>query len=324
MFSFHRCITSSNAACTITDDEYSNLQEKIQRPAFRDGIMHGRERIIGSDIVVSTLSYQPSFTLPMKRNIFGLYSITVHINHTPCTFIIDTGAQITGIRANIARKIGINATKGNLEVGSIGGTQKVLNGLCADHFQVGAMMFHPLPMIALGENDFSLRFAGQELLGFDGILGWDVLSQMDFELDDIAHTFKGIKNSYRFAHANMIMGSFPLFLVRQRDQSIAVFGFDSGSKTSWIGKDAIQAYHYETDGDIKGMGFGVHGMESLQITIVKDVQYELDRASIQLKRTMTGRCDIFPHFTFDGIFGNEIFRNRRIRLVNSKSIVLIT
>lgn len=323
MIPMHRCNTRSTNACVIGEDEYKKAHDKIVNRAFRDGIKDGRNHIMDGTFDVDINRFQDSFELSMKRNIFGLYSICVYINHQPCTCIIDTGAQVSGLKAHKAKELGIRHTSGHLNIGSIGGTQKELAGLCADEFQIGAISFRQLPMIALGEHDFSLRFANKELLGFDGILGWDVLSQLDFELDDIAHVFKCVKNRFRFDHPNMIMGSFPVFLVRQQDHRIAVFGFDSGSKTSWIGKNAIEQFQYRTSGDVRGVGFGVHGMESLDVTLVSDVTYRLDRATIQLKQTMTGRTDIFPHFQFDGVFGNEIFRNRRIRLVNSCAMVLI-
>lgn len=323
MIPMHQCSTRSLTPCIISEDEYKKNQDMIVNSSFCHGIENGRRHIMDGMFQVEVNRFQEVFDLPMKRNLFGLYSICVYINHHPCTCIIDTGAQVSGIKAHKAKEFGIRNTNGHLNIGSIGGTQKELAGLCADEFQVGAISFRQLPMIALGENDFSLRFANKELLGFDGILGWDVLSQLDFELDDVAHVFKCVKNRFRFDHPNMIMGSFPVFLVRQQDHRIAVFGFDSGSKTSWIGKNAVEQFQYRTSGDVRGVGFGVHGMETMDVTMVSDVTYRLDRASIRLKQTMTGRTDIFPHFRFDGVFGNEIFHNRRIRLVNSCAMVLI-
>ena len=71
------------------------------------------------------------------------------------------------------------------------------------------------------------------------------------------------------------------------------------------------------------MGVGVHGFEKLPMKIVEQLQVTLDRGAITLKDTMSGRCDLFNGFTFDGVFGNEIFKGRRIRLINSKQVVLL-
>lgn len=38
---------------------------------------------------------------------------------------------------------------------------------------------------------------------------------------------------------------------------------------------------------------------------------------------MTGRVRLFDDFAFDGVFGNEIFRKRRIRILNSANMVLL-
>ncbi|EFP61975.1 hypothetical protein HMPREF0983_01476 [Erysipelotrichaceae bacterium 3_1_53] len=71
------------------------------------------------------------------------------------------------------------------------------------------------------------------------------------------------------------------------------------------------------------MGFGVHGLEKMDLKIVKEWTLFVDKAEITLKDTMTGRVDLFEHFTFDGVFGNEIFKRRRIRIINSAGMVLL-
>ena len=38
-------------------------------------------------------------------------------------------------------------------------------------------------------------------------IGWDILHQLDFEIDDIAKKFKVIQNRFRIPHPNMIKGS---------------------------------------------------------------------------------------------------------------------
>ena len=180
-----------------------------------------------------------------------------------------------------------------------------------------------MAMIALDSSDFSLRFGNIDLFGFDGILGWDILHQLDFELDDVAKQFIVLKNRFRIPYPNMLKGSFPCFLVKRADQEISLFGFDSGSRGSWIGDQAIQEHALTVVHEGSAMGFGVHGLERMDLKIIKQWTLYLDKAEITLKDTMTGRVRLFDDFAFDGVFGNEIFRKRRIRILNSANMVLL-
>ena len=132
-----------------------------------------------------------------------------------------------------------------------------------------------------------------------------------------------MKNRFRIPYPNMLKGSFPCFLVKRADQEISLFGFDSGSRVSWIGDQAIQEHALTVVHEGSAMGFGVHGLERMDLKIIKQWTLYLDKAEITLKDTMTGRVRLFDDFAFDGVFGNEIFRKRRIRILNSANMVLL-
>lgn len=319
---FHKCSTKSKEVCIIQKEEYQAIYHDVAKGNFLTALKQARETIHG-DIAVEEYRYQTQFTLPMKRNIFGLLTIPVYINHVRCTFIIDTGAQISGIKESKASQLGLKKTGHSLSIGSVGGKEKEMAGIFADSFQFGAMEYRNFPMIALKETDFSLRFGSIDLFQFDGILGWDILSTIDFEMDDVAKQFKVMKNRFRLDDPNMIMGSFPCLITKTPQGQVGIYGFDSGSKNSWIGEGAISKFCYHVKEEGTTMGFGVHGMEQLEMKILSEIDLYLDRAHIHLQDTGTGRVQLFQNFTFDGVLGNEIFKGRRMRFVNSKCTVLI-
>lgn len=319
---FHKCTTKTVNQCRITEEERRIAKDRICDGSFYRALAHARTTINGEQ-EVERHQYQDTFTLPMKRNMFGLLTIPVYVNHIRCTFILDTGAQISGIKENCISKLQLKATGKTLSIGSVGGKERDMIGIRADSFQFGAIEYRNFPMIALKEKEFSMKFGNYDLFHFDGILGWDVLSTLDFEMDDIAKQFKILKNKFRFPYPNMVMGSFPCFLVKTKDDRLGIYGFDSGSKNSWIGEQAIDTFAYTIKEEGTSFGFGVHGLEQLDMKIISDVELYLDRAHIHLKDTGTGRVHLFQEFQFDGVLGNEIFKGRRIRFVNSKAMVLI-
>ena len=83
-------------------------------------------------------------------------------------------------------------------------------------------------------------------------------------------------------------------------------------------KHQIEGIHIET------LSYGVNGKEKNQTQLVQDFDVLLDHGYIKLKEIMQGPCEIFGHFHYDMILGNEIFNGRRIRFINSASMVLFT
>lgn len=319
----HTCKVKSHSPTLITHEEYQSHLKMIEHSNFYSALSQAKQQVMGQAYIQEKKQYQKEFTLPLSRNLFGLYTIPVYINHVKCTFIIDTGAQISGLKTTKMKEVSMRKTQGSLQIGSIGGTNKTMQGLCADSFQFGAVEFFNLPMISLDGQDFSLRFGKIDFIGFDGILGWDILSQFDFEIDDIKKEFIVLKNRLKITHPNMIAGGFPCFMVKVEGYPSSLFGFDSGSKTSWIGEHAIETYGFEVAQEGSAMGFGVHGLEKMELKIIKDIVCYLDKAKITLKNTMTGRTELFTNFSYHGVLGNEIFKGRRIRLLNSANMILI-
>ena len=319
----HRCKTRTTNRVMIEETEYNQLEQRIGTPLFKDGLRMAKESIQLQDFQEEVRVFHDTFTLPMKRNIFGLLVIEVYVNHVPCHFIIDTGAQISGIRSQCMMNVNASETKGKLGVGSVGGKEQVVKGCRVDSLQIGGLEYINKAMIVLDKKTFSIGFGNIDLMNFDGILGWDVLSTLDFEMDDIAKEFKVLKNVYRFPCKNMIAGSFPVFLCKNGKKETKVFGFDSGSKVSWLNEDWVKEEKLDVVATGQALGFGVHGIERLPMKIIDTCTLYLDRGEITLTDTMTGRCNLFDHFTFDGVFGNQIFKGRRIRIVNSKQVVLL-
>lgn len=319
----HSCKVQSRTAVKVNPAEYKEQSQNVSSGLFASALQKAQKQVMGKEHTWEMRYYQREFSLPLSRNIFGLFTIPVYINHIRAVFVVDTGAQISGIKSERIAQYQLKKAPGTLQIGSIGGTLRDMQGLVAESVQIGALEVRNMAMIALDSADFSLRFGNIDLFGFDGILGWDILHQLDFELDDIAKQFIVMKNRFRIPYPNMLQGSFPCFLAKRKDGGISLFGFDSGSRVSWVGDGAIEKHALNVVHEGSAMGFGVHGLEKMDLKIVKEWTLFLDKAEITLKDTMTGRVNLFDDFAFDGVFGNEIFRKRRIRIINSAGMVLL-
>ena len=178
--------------------------------------------------------------------------------------------------------------------------------------------------LSMRRNLFSLYEVDVDLLRFDGILGWDLLRTMDFELDTIAGQMKVQKNRFRLDRPNLIPCSFPTLLLRETDESVSLFGIDTGARQGWLGEGYIRRRGLQVLNSMRVVGFGVHGREEFETQIAKSVTLHLDRARITMEGCMSALVDILPDITYDGVLGNEVFAGRRIRFVNSAGMVLLT
>lgn len=321
---FHHIKIRSCDPHPIMAEEYENMHTRLSKFQIPLTQMPFYQMLCDQAHPFSKKQTIEEFELPLSRNLFGLYETIVAVNGVKFRFLIDTGAQISGIRKRCCEQLHLEKIPGDLEIGSVGATKMKLHAVRANRIRLGGVIWNNVPLVLLDEQRFSLPFLRVDLLRFDGILGWDLLSMLDFELDTIEKRMKIVKNRYRFDHRNLLPGSFPSLVVQEPDGKTALFGIDTGAKQSWLGSKYIEKRDLRILSEAKVIGFGVHGREEMVSPIVDRVHLYVDRADIQLYGCISAFVEIYEGCPFDGIFGNEIFAGRRIRFVNSKHTVLLT
>lgn len=321
MLLLHRCTTKRHKETILTqDEELSKLKKQLMQ--YRNE--NAYYTLLQGKLTLRLERSKEDFDIPLRRNLFGLYILPVTLHKQIYWFILDTGAQISSIRSHVQKQLQFQKLPGSLAIGSIGGKEKTMEGYLIDHMSIGCLQLYDLPVIALDKQDFVMKIGSLDLFQFDGIIGWDILSRLDFEIDDVAKRFKVMKNKYRFTYENMIPTQFPVLLVKDGAGRTLKMGLDSGSRMSWMNEQKAKEMQLAMSEQVQAMGFGVHGREEMCVRMVKEVDFYLFKAHVNIKNMITGRTNIFPNFEFDGILGNEIFKNRRIRMINSKAMVLLT
>lgn len=278
------------------------------------------ENLLGEKPRIERRCFIEEFKLPIKRNLFGLYLLKVEINGISKQFLLDTGAQISACSEATIKECQCEKTKGSMHIESFTGSAKQLNGILVNTLQIGALEIRNQPMIVSAFQDISFSLLNRTLTGIDGILGWDILSTLDFEIDDLNKTFNIIKYQGQVTNCNLIKGLFPTMLVLDQNRNYAVVGFDSGAKASWIHQGLIGKTCAKVD-DGEAVVFGVHGLETIHLSVADQVRFKLYQSNIYFENIITGRTNIFKNFEYDAILGNEILKKRKIRFINSQSFV---
>lgn len=319
----HTCKTTTTIETRLHEEaahyHRKDLHTRLDSYDFKQSY---RRLLQGEPSVELKWDGQP-FALPMKRSMLGLYMLELRLDRDSYRFVIDSGAQISAIRPELAQKHHAKPLTGSVSIGSIGGREKQMHGYLVNELRLGNLTIARLPMVSLETAGLHARFGSMDLSLFDGILGWDILAQLDFELDDVAHEFKVLRNCYHFAHPNMVKTVFPVFLVRDKQERLLTMGFDSGARESWMSAKRMRALGYELGKERLALGFGVHGLEEIKVNSISEMDLYLYKAHIHLRHVRTGRTNVFPKDSLDGILGNEIYKNRRIRIINSMEMVLL-
>lgn len=318
----HTCEVKTVAFRKIQEDEqYQTILSGIEAYSRQHSFERMRKELAG-DLQTRKVVYQEQFSLPCKRTFSGLYTIKIKVEGRLFRFVIDTGAQVSGIRQSVAERLGLAACSGSLSLSSISGKQQERNGYVVRKLYLGKIAYYDYPMIMLRDEDFCIPHTKIPLTRMDGIIGWDLLHELDFEIDTIAHVFHVLKNTHRFLHRNFISGTFPVVVALDGEKQY-YFGIDTGASIGWLAAKNMSGNPFQQSGTIKTMGIGVHGLERMETAYVKEVCMQVDRAEIHLQGVIHGRCDMYAGILLDGVFGNEIFAGRRIRFLNSAQVVLL-
>jgi predicted aspartyl protease len=118
-------------------------------------------------------------TLPLEARNDGLVT-RVRLNGTEMNMLVDTGAQLTIIRAAAAKRLKLEGTRLPIILTGIGG-ERYVDGFRAKTFEIGKLHGQNLTMMVADVADLaSDQTDGNSI---DGILGMDFLAQYDIDLD---------------------------------------------------------------------------------------------------------------------------------------------
>ena len=114
--------------------------------------------------------------LPLERDAFGRVTVAVRVGDAgPFRFLIDTGASLSSVAPRVARRLDLPAA-GRIHATSAG-SDGTLALVRAPALELGWRRLR-LPWLVVLPDD-----RDHPLAGFDGILGQDVLRQLDYLID---------------------------------------------------------------------------------------------------------------------------------------------
>ncbi|MEG1065938.1 MAG: retropepsin-like aspartic protease [Erysipelotrichaceae bacterium] len=320
MLKKHKCYVIDTKQTIVK--KRKDYKEVIKRITEADFSKYKLEDIYfkmnGSTELPNFTYLREEFSLPIYKNIVGLYLVEVRINGRAYKFLLDTGAQVSSIDNKLLEELDLKENETMLNISSFSGKEENSKSTTIEDLTIGDLRIKD---IAVMINPKSLL--GNKALGIDGILGWDILSRMDFEIDDKNSLFRCIKINKEVEDMNLVMGVFPTLIIKDINNKLVIAGLDSGALTSWISKASIERNKLEVVKEGEALGLGIHGMENIMISVVKQVRYKLGKSHIVIENVNTGKTALFDGMEYDIVLGNEVFKNRCIQVITSKGCINI-
>lgn len=255
-------------------------------------------------------------TLPLKLGISGIPEIEVDINGHRRKFFVDTGAGLTTLASDVASEVGVNAIGASRAIGGTSTDQKIeVKPARIRSLRVGNVKIenHPAAIVAKEDLEFKL-FGLITLLKVDGIIGWPLLQQVDFELDYAGETMTIRRPRKReVAKRNLTWFDIPILEVSS-ERGPLFFRLDTGANTTSLSNHALTKI--DTTGltrEKKEEG-GAGGRQTFLASKIPSSNFVLGQYRFSFKDITTGIEDENTFFRIDGTIGSDIFTKGSVRI----------
>lgn len=245
----------------------------------------------------------------------GIYLINVSIKGKLYNFVLDTGATISGIIKKRAQEFDLDVIN-HLNIKSASGNEVSRKVYNIEELYIGGLYIKNQPLVELDENDFKLPFSKEMLIKFDGIIGYDILKNIDFSLNLVSNTITFSNYISTYYLNNLIKGDIPLLL----DHGY-LYGIDSGAHCCWV-DDTYNEQLFKKYPRY-GLQMGVLGIELNKHRILKLLKLNIGNKEIIVKNVRTGFTQINNNCRLSAILGNEIFKGKLIIFSHSCNSFII-
>lgn len=262
-------------------------------------------------------------SIKLKESVFGMLYANIEVNNRDMKLIIDTGAEKTTFTNEALESLSTDLKNNEaVEVGSAYDKKENMEIAMVKNILIGKTSAINIPVLVINKKHLMSEEDNENIV-FDGILGWDVLRQLNFELDHREMELRIVSSYEDKGIKNLVKSNFPAVLVIDKDNKLRIFGIDTGATNSWLNEKLIQEDNLYVIDTEKKIGYGAHGKEETTVNIIKNYELSLNDLKISFKNIRTGFTGFLNDFEFDGVFGRDILKNNILKLDNSKGLIAL-
>ncbi|MEO7457093.1 MAG: retropepsin-like aspartic protease [Gemmatimonadaceae bacterium] len=258
-------------------------------------------------------------TLPLLRSAFGTPIVTVRINGKPKQFWLDTGASMTLVSADVAVEAGVK----------LASTDSLALGVVAGHIPARAVLVDSLslgPITAKGlsaalVNASVLRMDRRvvngvpEVVQIDGVIGTDLLRELDITLDAAASTIT-IRRPHRDPRAvrNLYWVGYPVVRLVSEDGRPLLFGLDTGAEGTYFTTSMLKKLPRTPVAMRRGTIGGLGSEQHMTSWVARHVALSDGDYALTLENIPVAPERRWTFVTFDGVIGSDVALHARLHL----------
>jgi hypothetical protein len=254
-----------------------------------------------------------SAIFPIVLSPIGVPMLPVEINGKRFLFWLDTGASMTMISPDVARAVGIAPrTTDSLEAVTAVGRVRVLPALVGS-LHVGPLDWNDAPAMIVGGGDFSVAdtaAAGRTARAkIDGIIGWDVLRQLDVRVDHPRGTLtmrRPAREHLAASRRNLFWIGYPLVRAQSANGATLNLGLDTGLQATFVTRSLVSRSGGTVLGVERRRLASIAGDSIVRGEVLQEVRLRVGDSEILL-RGVTVQAAVSAGFVaLDGVIGSDV------------------
>jgi clan AA aspartic protease (TIGR02281 family) len=244
--------------------------------------------------------------IPFKPSKSGTPMIDVVINGKKYRFWVDTGAGLTVVSSEVAKKCGVKqlSQKGGNATAATGMQVSIDYGLI-DNLQAGNINVKNHPCLVLDKKDLEFRLLGIRIVKIDGIIGWNFLQELGVSIDFVNRWIQFEPSQGKpGSDVNFFWMEQPYVKCVLNGKVNSIFFIDTGANTSGI-YTSIYAKVDTSGSKYKTIGIGSAGgkIKMRSLTLPK-LDVKIKTREIFMKNVTTEPAfEAKGYFVPDGVLG---------------------
>lgn len=258
--------------------------------------------------------------LAMSVSSVGTPLVPVRIGDKVYNFWLDTGSSLTMLASDVARDLNITPLEPDtLEIVTSTGRVQANPALISE-LEIGQLVVRNAPTMVVDESMMQMRepkpLERSTHVKIDGIIGFDIIRQMDLEVDygENILRLRDPSKSRPDGDRNMFWVGLPVIRLTSTDGIPLHFGLDTGAQLTFVTETLLEKLQLEAARIESRRVGGLGGEVSLRAPVLPDLKV-LVRGFPILFRGAVVRAPVYQVLaSLDGVLGGDVWNSGIVRI----------
>jgi hypothetical protein len=270
-----------------------------------------------------------SARMPMSVSAVGTPLIPVRIGGKVYNFWLDTGSSLSMLASDVAHDLNIlPLVPDTLEIVTSTGRVKA-NPALIPQLEIGQLVVRNAPAMVVEESMMEMSEPRAIELSthvkIDGIIGFDIIRQMDIEVDygENVLRLRDPSNSRPEGDRNLFWVGLPVIRLMSTDGIPLHFGLDTGAQLTFVTETLLDKLQLQAARIESRRVGGLGGEISLRAPVLPDLRVMVRRYPILFKGAVV-RAPVYQVLaSLDGVLGGDVWNSGIVRIDMTNGVFAI-